>query len=322
MTNQHGDRARPGRWPLAAVAGAWALTLTAASAEAGDGTPAAPQPAAKRLGLFGPRKPKGINDGPVADAGTLGYGPPGVQPGYQGFSLKFHPGLGYGVGARGVGGEGGYPLYGGPGYPHPAPDLQRTRRIAPFAYFGGPGGPTPNCPQYFGADAGPLAPDPQVVTVEGDAPEAGSFGLFTGAIPYPEATFAPSSGPAYAGTGGGSGATSGGPGTAGRTQPPTPPVGDEPGARPETNQMLGVDVEPFVDATVARGLKVIGVRPGGVADKAGLAPGDVIRSINGQLPEQPVDLTRIIARAAPEYVLVVDLRAADGAIRVVTIRLP
>ena len=56
----------------------------------------------------------------VSAAGTLGYGPPGVYPGFQGFGLGFHRGYGYGGDALGVGAEGGYPFYGGPGYPHPA----------------------------------------------------------------------------------------------------------------------------------------------------------------------------------------------------------
>ena len=39
--------------------------------------------------------------------GTLGYGPPGLHPGYYGFGLSFHRGYGYGGNALGVGAEGG-----------------------------------------------------------------------------------------------------------------------------------------------------------------------------------------------------------------------
>ena len=49
--------------------------------------------------------------------GTLGYGPPGEHPGFFGFGLSFHPGYGYGGNGLGVGAYGGYPCYGGPGYP-------------------------------------------------------------------------------------------------------------------------------------------------------------------------------------------------------------
>ena len=69
--------------------------------------------------------------------GTLGYGPPGLHEGFQGFGLGFHPGYGYGGKALGVGAEGGYPFYGGPGYPHPGPCLDRFGHEKPFAYFAG-----------------------------------------------------------------------------------------------------------------------------------------------------------------------------------------
>ena len=82
----------------------------------------------------------------------------------QGFSLGYHPGYGYGRGALGVGAEGGYPFYGGPGYPHPWPCLRRIGGIVPFPYYGGPGYPIPGHPNYFG-EFGPLSPDRPVVTV-------------------------------------------------------------------------------------------------------------------------------------------------------------
>src|SRR5262249_25944161 len=44
--------------------------------------------------------------------GTLGYGKPGLYPGFQGFGLGYHPGYGYGGAALGVGADGGYPFYG------------------------------------------------------------------------------------------------------------------------------------------------------------------------------------------------------------------
>jgi hypothetical protein len=121
--------------------------------------------------------------------GTLGYGPPGLHPGFQGFGLGFHPGYGYGGDALGPGADGGYPFYGGPGYPHPAPTLWRCGGINPFVHNAGPGGPTPTCPNYYGG-VGPLAEDPPVLTILPE-PGEGGYGGFSGARPYPESYFAP-----------------------------------------------------------------------------------------------------------------------------------
>src|SRR5436309_1585417 len=72
------------------------------------------------------------------------------EPGFQGFGLKYHPGYGYGGDALGVGAGGGYPFYGGPGYPCAEPRLRRLGKIVPFPYYGGPGYPSPGHPNYFG----------------------------------------------------------------------------------------------------------------------------------------------------------------------------
>ncbi|QEH34500.1 hypothetical protein OJF2_30390 [Aquisphaera giovannonii] len=122
-------------------------------------------------------------------AGTLGYGPPGIHPGFQGFGLGWHRGYGYGGRALGPGAEGGYPFYGGPGYPHPWPTLRRIGGINPFPHFIGPGGPTPTCPNFYG-EPGQLRPDSPVVQIVGAPPEMG-YGQFHGMLPYPDSTFAP-----------------------------------------------------------------------------------------------------------------------------------
>ncbi len=135
--------------------------------------------------------------------GTMGYGPPGLQPGFQGFGLGYHLGKGYGGDALGVGAEGGFPFYGGPGYPHPGPRLQRHLEIIPFPYYGGPGGPSPGHPQYYGGVAAPLVSDTPVITVAGqpgEADYASGFGGFTGAVPYAESAFAPFTSETAAGT--------------------------------------------------------------------------------------------------------------------------
>ena len=59
---------------------------------------------------------------------------------------------------------GGYPFYGGPGYPHCGPRLRRLGKINPFPYFGGPGYPSFEHPNFFGG-IGPLVPDQPVVTL-------------------------------------------------------------------------------------------------------------------------------------------------------------
>ncbi len=73
------------------------------------------------------------------ESGTLGWAEYGLYPGLYGFSLRWHPGYGYGKYALGVGADGGYPFYGGPGYPHQPPPLRRCGPAAPYAYLGGPG---------------------------------------------------------------------------------------------------------------------------------------------------------------------------------------
>jgi hypothetical protein len=123
--------------------------------------------------------------------GTLGYGGHGLDLGFYGFGLSFHRGYGYGGRALGVGASGGYPYYGGPGYPSDshaqyftgAPPLVVARPVALEAFEPG----TPAFP--------------------------GDYGPFTGAIPYPETLFAPYVNAAAA-TGSSTGAS---------PRPPSPP---------------------------------------------------------------------------------------------------
>jgi hypothetical protein len=125
---------------------------------------------------------------------TGNCGGPGFSSGFQGFGLGFHPGYGYGRRGLGVGPDGGYPIYGGPGYSGFVPGLRRFARIQPFLYNGGPGYPCPGAPNFF-AGVGPLAVDPPVAIFttapDGSPPPIGDFGAFTGAIPYSEETLAP-----------------------------------------------------------------------------------------------------------------------------------
>ena len=124
--------------------------------------------------------------------GSLSYGGYAMYPGFPGFGLSFHPGYGYGGNGLGVGAFGGYPFYGGPGYPHPAPVLRRCGGIALFLFYGGPGYPRLGDNNYF-AEVGPLViRQPVVVITPANAfGYSGDFGPFTGTLPYPDSYFAP-----------------------------------------------------------------------------------------------------------------------------------
>ena len=207
-------------------------------------------------------------------SGTLGWAPYGLYPGLYGFSLRWHPGYGYGRYALGVGADGGYPFYSGPGYPHEPPTLRRFGPARPYAYYGGPGYPVGDCSNYY-APVGGLFIEKPVVTIgepgdfgyvneNGDVYPGRDFGTFTGALPYPETLFAP-----YASAAASTG-SSGAEGEAKPVRPPyTPPAAGS--AAPSTSlspaigaaipmhapaRYLGIDEEPVVDAEGVRGIKV------------------------------------------------------------------
>jgi hypothetical protein len=300
---------RPVRWrTLARGLVAWALLIAVASAQEVPLPFKAPDVKHSK----GVKQAKRRSD---PTCGTLGYGPPGLHPGFQGFGLGYHPGYGFGGAALGTGAEGGYPYYGGPGYPHPAPRLNRLSLlgIEPFAFFGGPGAPTSDCPHFFG-QAGPLVPDEPMVTFEPDPaspPYEGGYGQFNGTLPYPESTFA-----LYVTSAGQEGSPSQGTGTnpAGTTAS-TPSM--------SATQRLGLAAETFDDRGQAPGLKVDIVVAGGLADRAGLKVGDRIQSINGFQTQKPADLDWIIEREAGDKVLRIVVRSgADGKDREVRVTLP
>jgi hypothetical protein len=128
-----------------------------------------------------------------AGVGTLGYGPPGYYAGFQGFGLGYCLGYGYGGKGLGPGADGGYPFYGGPGYPQCWPTLRRCGGINPFPYFGGPGYPRTGYSNYFG-EVGPLSASMPVIEIApepGEADPGSGYGGFTGTVPYSEETLAP-----------------------------------------------------------------------------------------------------------------------------------
>jgi PDZ domain len=238
-----------------------------------------------------------IHGGDEEGFGTLGYGPPGVHPGFQGFGLSFHLGYGYGGSGLGVGSGGGYPFYGGPGYVHPAPPLNRCGRERPFTLFDGPGEPL-NYRQ-----VGPLVVTDQVAMI-GNGHEfgyTGDFGTFTGALPYPESFFAPYTAAAASGR-----LAAGASSTTEITR-----VG-----------VLGINVQPIKESEALTGMRILKVDAGGAAEKAGLREGEVIRWANGYLTTERGNLAWIIANAAPDKTLRMNVRSAAGGERTVTISIP
>jgi hypothetical protein len=236
----------------------------------------------------------------------LGYGPPGLHPGFYGFGLSFRPGYGYGGNALGVGAYGGYPCYGGPGYP---------------LHYGYPKFADP----YFQGTAqlGQLYYDPPVVVTE--LMDAGDFGPFTGASSYAYTH------PSYAAEAAATGSFMPGaaPTTPASSVAPeatiTPPAAGTPPVDrvPVGERYLGMDVEPSADAGGRRGLRIVDVLPGSTAAKAGLQVGDIIYSINGNLTVRRGDLAGTAANAAPGSILKMMVgRASDGKEQTVTIQVP
>jgi hypothetical protein len=135
------------------------------------------------------------------ESGTLGWAEYGLYPGLYGFSLRWHLGYGYGLYALGVGADGGYPFYAGPGYPHEPPHLNRCGPDAPYAYFGGPDDTLFGEANFYQPVDGLTVTKPVVgigepgdfgyVGENGERNPGADFGPFTGAIPYPETKFAP-----------------------------------------------------------------------------------------------------------------------------------
>ncbi len=169
------------RLTLATALGTWFLAVSPGIAEDAQATRTGYSPNQAKI-----KKTKPSTK--FSGSGTLGYGAPGLHPGFQGFGLGYHLGYGYGGNGLGVGANGGYPLYGGPGYPHPSPTLRRVGGITPFCYFGGPGYPSPDHPNIYGP-VSPLSPDQPVVTFERDpvTPISDSgYGAFDGTLPNPQ----------------------------------------------------------------------------------------------------------------------------------------
>jgi serine protease Do len=72
-----------------------------------------------------------------------------------------------------------------------------------------------------------------------------------------------------------------------------------------------------------KAMKVGKVWPGTAAERAGLQAGDVIRSVNGYLTEERGNLAWVIANAAPDNQLKINVQAAkDGQARLITATLP
>jgi hypothetical protein len=222
--------------------------------------------------------------------GTHGYATSGngdfaVLPGFAGFGLSFHLGYGYGGHGLGVGAEGGYPYYGGPGYPHGG-------YFYPGPMFAGEGlfGPYTGPPSYPEAT---FAPYSAAAATTGSASGGAPFDPFS--TPSPDGALPPSS-------------------AVPSTTAPVPTV--------PANARLGIQDESFVDPAGVQGLKLTSVAPTSPADKAGLQAGDVIRSVNGFRTEVPGNLVWIIAHEAPDNLLSMTVRKiGDGKEHSISVRL-
>ena len=252
-------------WTLAACLslGSWAMTF------AGDPVPSGPV----RVGV------------PGSVSGNPGFPGMGLLPDFQGFGLSYHLGYGYGGNAVGVGANGGYPFYGGPGYPHGTPRLRRFGPITPLPYYGGPG-ILCDGPPFFFAPVGPLSVD-QPVAHENNGSDHG-YGEMTGAIPYPDTLFAPYASPIMP------------TGSSSEASPPSASGSPAPGEVDSVQAKIpdcGFDEESTRDADGVRGIKVSRVHPGTAAEKAGLEAGDVIRSVNGFQTKERGNLAWIVSEA-------------------------
>ena len=259
----------------------------------------------------------GIHRHDAPAVGTLGYGPPGLYAGFQGFSLGYHLGYGYGGDALGVGAYGGYPFYGGPGYPHPGPTLRRFGSIMPFAYFGGPGFPTPECRNYFGT-VGPLATNPPVVKVERTPDEAdpnSGYGCFTGALPYPEEAFAPfATRAALVGTDSQA---------ATHSSRRARANAEEQANSADIADSLGFTTEPVAVSKSPPGLKLTAVRPGRRRGESRTSRRRRYRAVNGYVTKQPAHLRWILSNAVTENALKMTVTSEpDGEPQKVTLLLP
>lgn len=244
----------------------------------------------------------------VLTQGTLGYGPPGLHPGFYGFGLSYHPGYGYGGNGLGVGTCGGNPFYGGPGYPC-------QYGYPKFAY-----------PYYEGI--GQLYFDPPVVATDFDE-NPGDFGPYTGASDYAYTH------PTYTAEAAATGSSVPGerqlPDTSATSSRPeatfTPGEGPAPGGAanrvPARERYLGMDIEP-ANATDGRpGMKIVNVLPESTAARAGFNTGDMIFAANGYATDRRGDLGWIISNAAPDRKLrLVVRRALESKDQTVTIEMP
>ncbi len=233
--------------------------------------------------------------------GIMGYGGHGPTPGFYGFGLSLHRGYGYGGSGLGVGADGGYPYYGGPGYPcggfgFPGPMYPSDGPFGPFT------GPAPYPEAYF-------APYTAAAATTGSSSGSPPYDPFRSIQePNPASRIIPPTSPA--------------PGTspdvntvpdAGRVPPSAsndPAMGVIANSSASYRQ-FGIDEEPATDPDGVQGIRIAGVLPGSVAERTGLHAGDMIHAINGYQTTRRGNLAWIISHAAPDGVLKLKVRSAS-----------
>ena len=255
--------------------------------------------------------------------GTLGYGPLGLFPGFQGFGLGYHLGYGYGgVRLWALAPKAAIPSTVVPAIRAVILRLWRIGGINPFPYNGGPGYPDTRPPQLL-RNVRPTRGRPTGHQDRGRS----RLSLRCRCVwpLYRRGARSRSSVRSIHGSGRcrcfyhegitlqlASSSPEPAPGSQAWpviVNAPLRPAREKTSV-PRPVEALGIDEEPLADSGGVTGIRVSSVHPGTVAERAGLHSGDVIYSANGYLTTDPGNLAWIIATKAPGGTLSMNVRRA------------
>jgi S1-C subfamily serine protease len=114
-----------------------------------------------------------------------------------------------------------------------------------------------------------------------------------------------------------------GPGPSASYSTMNPPAMAEATATAPAGNLLGVETELGTDSLGQQGLKITRTYAGSVVAQAGIRIGDIIQSINGYETVQAGNIAWIIANAAPDKILRMNVRvASSGTISTFRVQLP